>query len=170
MSWSLVSPSRAAIVAQAVEEYTDRGVPKALARQVASLGVLVSALDIVETARANKLAVEAVAGVYFDLGDRLGLEWLRNSARGFAAESHWQRQAVAAIIDDLYGEQRVLTGAVLAAKGRTAVSGAVDKWFDANQSRVARNQRLIDDLRKADIQDLAMLTVANRQIRVLADG
>jgi len=167
---SLVSPSRAAIVSQAAAEYRDQGVPKALAGQVCSLGVLVSALDIVEAARTNKLAVEAVAGVYFELGDRLGLEWLRNSARGFAVESHWQRQAVAAIIDDLYGEQRVLTGAVLAAKGRTAVSGAVDKWFDANQSRVARNQRLIDDLRKADIQDLAMLTVANRQIRVLADG
>ena len=166
----LISPSRAEIVAQAVAEYTGQGVPKALARQVASLGVLVSALDIVETARANKLAVEAVAGVYFDLGDRLGLEWLRNSARGFAADSHWQHQAVAAIIDDLYGEQRVLTGAVLAAKGRTAVSGAVDKWLAANRSPVERNRRLIDDLRKADIQDLAMLTVANRQIRVLAAG
>ncbi|MCH7555691.1 MAG: hypothetical protein IIC08_06855, partial [Proteobacteria bacterium] len=56
------------------------------------------------------------------------------------------------------------------AKGRASVSGAVDKWLDANQSLVARNQRLIDDLRKADIQDLAMLTVANRQIRVLAAG
>ena len=167
---NLVSPSRAAIVSRAAAEYSDQGVPKALAGRVCSLGVLVSALDIVEAARTNKLAVEAVAGVYFELGDRLGLEWLRNSARGFAAESHWQRQAVAAIIDDLYGEQRVLTGAVLAAKGRTAVSGAVDKWFDANQSRVERNARLIDDLRKADIQDLAMLTVANRQIRVLADG
>ena len=167
---NLVSPSRAMIVSQAMAEYSDQGVPKALAGRVASLGVLVSALDIVEAARTNKLAVEAVAGVYFELGDRLGLEWLRNSARGFAAESHWQRQAVAAIIDDLYGEQRVLTGAVLAAKGRTSVSGAVDKWFDSNQSLVGRNQRLIDDLRKADNQDLAMLTVANRQIRVLAAG
>ena len=167
---NLVSKSRAKIVNQSAAVYTDQGVPKALAHRVASLGVLVSALDIVEAARANKLAVEDVAGIYFELGDRLGFEWLRNCARVFAAETHWQRQAVAAIIDDLYGEQRVLTGAVLAAKGRAKLSAAVDKWIGANQSRVDRNQRLIEDLRKTDIQDLAMLTVANRQFRVLAAG
>lgn len=166
----LLSPSRAEIVSHTVAGYTDQGVPKALARKVASLGVLVSALDIIETARANKLAVEAVAGVYFELGDRLGLEWLRNCARRYDADTHWQRQAVAAIIDDLYSEQRTLTGTVLATKGRAIVSAAFDKWIAANQSLVDRNQRLIDDLRKSDHQDLAMLTVANRQIRVLAAG
>ena len=52
------------------------------------------------------------------------------------------------------------------------MSGAVDKWVTAHQGAVDRTRRLINDLRKVDAQDLelAMLTVANRQIRVLSDG
>ena len=46
----------------------------------------------------------------------------------------------------------------------------MNKWVGANRSAVARNERLLADLRKAETQDLAMLTVANRQIRVLAAG
>ena len=73
-----------------------------------------------------------------------------------------------AIVDDLYGQQRTLTSAVLDGNGKGPVNGAVDKWIEAHKPAVERNQRLLDDLRKADTQDLAMLTVANRQIRVLA--
>ena len=74
-----------------------------------------------------------------------------------------------AIVDDLCGQQRALTAAVLAGAGQKSVSGAVGKWIAVHQNAVDRNRRLIDDLRKADAQDLAMLTVANRQIRVLSD-
>ena len=54
--------------------------------------------------------------------------------------------------------------------GAAPVDDAVDKGVGANKPAVERNQRLLDDLRKADAQDIAMLTVANRQIRVLAAG
>ena len=166
----VLSPSRATAMDQAAAAYADRGVPKDVADRVAGLGVLGSALDIVETATRGEMAVEVVGGVYFEVGERLGFDWLRTGARGFGAESHWQRQAIGAIIDDLYGQQRVLTGAVLAAGGTTPVNGAVDAWIDAHGPAVARVRSLLNDLRKAGTQDLAMLTVANRRIRVLAAG
>ncbi|MCH7930888.1 MAG: NAD-glutamate dehydrogenase [Proteobacteria bacterium] len=166
----VLSASRAEALTRAGAQYADQGVPKDLAGRVASLAALASALDIVQAAQSEKLAVEAVGRVYFQLGELLGLDWLRTSARGFNAESHWQRQAVTAIIDDLYGQQRVLTTAVLENNGAAPVDDAVNKWVGANRSAVARNERLLADLRKAETQDLAMLTVANRQIRVLAAG
>ena len=165
---TVLSTSRAKALLRAATRYAECGVPKRLARRVVGLDVLASALDIVPAARRNKLAVEDVGGVYFEVGERLGLDWLRAAAGGFAAESHWQRQAVMAIVDDLYGQQRTLTSAVLDGNGKGPVNGAVDKWIEAHKPAVERNQRLLDDLRKADTQDLAMLTVANRQIRVLA--
>ena len=166
----VLSPSRATAMDQAAASYADRGVPKDVADRVAGLGVLASALDIVETATRGENAVEVVGGVYFEVGERLGFDWLRTGARGFGAKSHWQRQAIGAIIDDLYGQQRVLTGAVLAAGGTAPVKGAVDAWIDAHGPAVARVRRLLNDLREAGTQDLAMLTVANRRIRVLAAG
>ncbi len=49
------------------------------------------------------------------------------------------------------------------------VGGRRKPWLLAC-SAVARNERLLADLQKAETQDLAMLTVGNRQIRVLAAG
>ena len=168
----VLSTFRAKALLRAATRYADRGVPKTLARRVASLYVLAAAPDIVHTAQRNSLAVEAAGDVYFQVGEELGIDWLRSAAAGFGAESHWQRQAVTAIVDDLYGQQRALTAAVIEGSGRKSVSGAVAKWVAAHQGAVDRTRRLIDDLRKADSQDLdlAMLTVANRQIRMLSDG
>ena len=165
---TVLSTSRAKALLRNATRRAESGVPKGLARRVASLDVLASALDIVPAAGRNKLAVEDVGDVYFQVGERLGLDWLRAAAAGFAAESHWQRQAVMAIVDDLYGQQRALTAAALDGNGTGPVAGALDNWIEAHKPAVERNQRLLEDLGKADAQDLAMLTVANRQIRVLA--
>jgi glutamate dehydrogenase len=59
---------------------------------------------------------------------------------------------------------------VLEANGAGPPSGAVDNWVAANRSAVDRNEQLLADLRKAGALDLAMLTVANQQIRALALG
>ena len=152
--------------------YTAKGAPKALAQRIASLDPLAAALDIINAAQRNDLAVEAAGKIYFQVGERLGLDWLRTSARGLSANTHWQRQAVTAIIDDLYVQQRALTSSVIEANGDGdgAVDGVVNGWIDANRAAVGRNEQLLADLRKSGAVDIAMLTVANRQIRVLAAG
>jgi glutamate dehydrogenase len=157
-------------VTKKTQRYTAKGVPKALAQRIASLDPLAAALDIVNAAQRNDLAVEAAGKIYFQVGERLGLAWLRTSARGFSANTHWQRQAVTAIIDDLYVQQRALTSSVIEANGDDAVDGAVNGWIDANRAAVGRNEQLLADMRKSGAVDIAMLAVANRQIRVLAAG
>ncbi|MFQ5783478.1 MAG: NAD-glutamate dehydrogenase [Alphaproteobacteria bacterium] len=164
----MLGENRRSALARAADRFVGDGVPADLARRVAGVDVVASALDIVQAALRRKLAVGDVGRVYFQVGERLGLDWLRASADAFSAKSHWQRQAVAAIVDDLYGQQRALTTAVLENNTKGSVDGAFDKWLAANESAVTRNARLLDDLHKADTLDLAMLTVANRQVRVLA--
>ncbi len=166
----MLGDARLDAVARAAERYTAEGVPEDIARRVAGTDVLASALDIVQAALNRDLAVEDVGCVYFQVGERLGFDWLRATAGGLSAESHWQRQAVTAIVDDLYSQQRALTTAVLEANGAGAVDGAVDEWVSAHRPVVERNEELLADLGKIESVDLAMLTVANRQIRVLAAG
>ncbi len=166
----VLSETRRSALRAVAKSYENDGVPKDLAWGVASLDAMALALDIVEASRRRKLAVADVGGVYFQVGERLGLDWLRASARGFAAESHWQRQAATAIVDELFGQQRALAAAVLEANGAGPPGGAVDNWIAANSAAVDRNDRLLADLRKEGSVDLAMLTVANRQIRALAVG
>ena len=146
----------------------EAGVPETLAREIASLEPLYSGCDIVRIANERKRGVEDVAEIYFAVGHRLGLDWLRRSAAMLPAETEWQGAAAAAVIDDLYVEQSELTMRILADAGRTRdAAAAAERWWTANGRSVSRAECVIADLRAAGNADLAMLTVANREIRGL---
>ena len=130
--------------------------------------VLAAAPDLVRIAERTGRAVEGVASVYFGLGRRFGLEWLRDRAAGAKVDNHWQRQAVAAIIDDLFAHQSALTVRVLESEGDEAA--AVDGWIASRSLVVERVEQLLAELRAQPAVDLAMLAVANRQLRGLIAG
>ena len=149
----------------------EAGVPESLAREVASLEPLYSGCDIVRIATDNKRPVDEVARVYFAVGQRLGLDWLRRSASALPAETEWQSKAAASIVDDLYVQQSALTVRIMerAVRGRDAAA-ASERWWTANERSIARAEGVVADLRAAGSADLAMLTVADREIRALAEG
>ncbi len=149
----------------------EAGVPASLAREIVSLEPLFSGCDIVSIATDNRRSVEEVAQVYFALGHRLSLDWLRRCAAALPAETEWQSKAAASIVDDLYFQQSALTVRIVegAGRGRDAAA-ATERWRKANERFVARAESVVADLRIAGNTDLAMLTVANREIRALAEG
>ncbi|MBI1209064.1 MAG: NAD-glutamate dehydrogenase [Azospirillum sp.] len=147
-------------------ELTRDGVPLELAQRVAALPTLAPATDIIRIAKASHSGVPAVAAVYFTIGHRFGSEWLRRRARKVKTENHWQKQAVAAIVDDLYAHQRQLTSQVLEHPGENAV----EAWIATRRAAVDRLDQLLTDLHAAPTIDLAMLAVANRQLRGLFGG
>jgi glutamate dehydrogenase len=142
-----------------------------LARRLALLPHLIGLAEIVRLAHAVKRDAAGVAPVYFLVGARFGLDWLRQSAghlRGATAQ-HWDKMALAAIVDDLYGHQFALARAVLA-EGEGIAAARIDAWARQRGAAVAQTAKLIDDLRTAGTTDLAMLAVANRQLRALVGG
>ena len=145
--------------------WIEQGVPAELARRVASLGILASALDITRIARLSRRDVPDAARVYFELGHRFGMEWLRAKAAKVKTENHWQKQAVSAIIDDLYGLQSDLTARIL--NDGLSHEAAIATWAGARQGPVDRISQLLTELRGVARVDLAMLAVANRQLRGL---
>jgi glutamate dehydrogenase len=150
--------------------YTAQGVPEELARRIAALPVLASAPDLVRIAERTGREVAGVAAVYFLLGRRFGLEWLRDKASGAKSDNHWQKQAVAAIVDDLFAHQKELTVRVLDATGGLPAEAPVDSWIALRRSVVERVEQLVSELRTQANVDLAMLAVANRQLRGLTAG
>ncbi|MDQ3285356.1 MAG: NAD-glutamate dehydrogenase, partial [Actinomycetota bacterium] len=61
-----------------IMQMVEARVPSELAKRAAILGQMFSALDIVDVAGATGQPLEAVAAVYFTLGDRLTFHWLRD--------------------------------------------------------------------------------------------
>ncbi|ACJ00077.1 NAD-glutamate dehydrogenase [Rhodospirillum centenum] len=148
-------------------ELAAHGVPAALAARIAALPVLASAPDIAQiAAESGRPLVREVAAVYFALGERLGFDWLRDRAAGIVAANHWQRQAVAAIVDDLWSLQARLAARVLAGGdgGRDAL---LDAFAGTCPGPMERLHGLLQELHTSASVDLAMLAVAVRQLRGL---
>jgi glutamate dehydrogenase len=161
----LPAPVLAMVKARQGELEAD-GLPERLAYRVASLGVMAAALDIVRLSRAR--SVEDVARVYFGVGTRFGLERLRNAGSTIAAETPWQKAAVAAVIDDLYQYQSMLASNVI--RDANGARDPVESWLAPRLRVVERVDQLMNDVRAAQSVDLAMLTVASRQLRALVES
>ncbi|WP_114393268.1 NAD-glutamate dehydrogenase [Oleisolibacter albus] len=165
---TLLSEGARTHLAAVTAELVEAGVPAGLAGRIAALPALAGAADIAAIAQECSQPVEAVARAYFGLGDRLGFDTLRERAGAIRTETHWQRQAVGAIIEDLWGLQARLSARVLAGAGG---SGDPIAAFTAQrQGPMDRIQGLLGELRSAASVDLAMLAVAGRQLRGLTAG
>ena len=168
---SLISESDVAELDRRIEEYRAQGAPAGLARQVSCLGLLAPACDIVRISLSNGVSVEAVARAYFQIGSRFGFDWLRRAAGRLPSDTAWDKLAVTAIIDDLFGHQGELTSKVLeAADGKPAAEALIDGWAQTRLPLVNRTDQLLVELRATGSPDFAMLAVANRQLKSMVLG
>jgi glutamate dehydrogenase len=151
-----------------VTAWIEAGVPAQVAQQVASAERLFSALDVAEIAEGASRPLDVTADVHFGVGERLGLEKLRQQIELLPAESHWQALAKIALSDDLADLHRsIALDAVKSGDG-----SAADKlagWEKRNPMAFARARRLVSELGELTAPDLAMLSVALRELRNLVD-
>ncbi|RQO55411.1 NAD-glutamate dehydrogenase [Paucibacter sp. KBW04] len=147
--------------------WVEAGVPQELAQAVLRAESLFAALDIAEIADATQRPLEEVADVHASLGSRLGLARLRQQIDGLPLESYWQTQAKMALGDDLAGLQRAIASDVLSHAGGES-GDKLQAWEQRNGDALERAQRLLGELSEAKGVDLAMLSVALRELRNLA--
>ena len=158
-----------AIWDQACQRYLDAGVPQRLAEQVAGARSLYSALGIIEVARETRIGVETVAHAYFELGERLGLQWFARQLNELEVDNYWQALAREAFRDDMDWQQRALISNVLGyyRRGRS-MPDVVAQWADTNAMHVQRWQNVLTELKSAEREEYAMYTVAVRELFDLA--
>ncbi|MBV9494349.1 MAG: NAD-glutamate dehydrogenase, partial [Acidobacteria bacterium] len=149
-------------------ELVTDGIPETLAHRVASLDVMSSAMDIVRISQKGG-AVEDAASVYFTLGARFGLDRLRTAAQSVAAETPWQKAALSAVVDDLFQYQSILAARVIAESAGNGTE-PVEGWLAKRARAVERVDQTMNELRNSPTLDLAMLTVATRQLRGLVES
>jgi glutamate dehydrogenase len=156
----------------AATRWIEAGVPVPLAGRVAASAALAAAPDIVELAETSRQPLEAVAAVHAAIGEKLALPRLREMIGTLPSDGHWQGLAKGALGDDLASLQRALTAAALQAPaGASAPSAdahtALTHWLTRNAAPLERAQRLVAELAESRSADLAMLSVALRELRNL---
>jgi glutamate dehydrogenase len=147
-------------------EWIGAGVPRALAAVVDDANALASALDITEIAEASRQPLPLTAQVHAGVGQRLGLDRMRQQIELLPADSYWQSLAKLALLDDLVDLQRSI--ARQAVTHQNGDAGAVlDRWEHDNRQALERAGRLLTELQETPGSDLAMLSVALRELRNL---
>jgi len=164
---SMIPQADNALLAERTSGYVDQGVPKELAARVASLALLSPACDIVRIAGTAKIPVEQAGEAYFTIGARFGFDWLRRAAGHLPTDTAWDKLAVTAIIDDLFGHQGELTSRVLSTTENSPSPEMLEDWALPRRPLIARAEQLLAELRASGHPDLAMLAVANRQLKSL---
>jgi glutamate dehydrogenase len=167
----LVDPQHASVRARilgAAQPWVDAGVPDSLAWRVAAGDALVAALDVTELAEATQQPAERVADVLIAVGELLGMPHLQALIDALPAENYWHGMAKTSLTDDLADLQRALAGEALVHASSDDTAATIAAWQASEHGALERAQRLLRELADAPGADLAMLSVALRELRSLA--
>jgi glutamate dehydrogenase len=165
---SLMPPDLSTDTKQRIDRFAHSNVPAPLARALGQIKALSTGCDAVRIANMVKKPVKEVARTYFAVGERYHLDGLRHNANLLYAESAWHQMALSAIIDDLWATQGDITAQLL--KGKETGSAALRAWEDGHAEATGRVAGIAAEIQSYPTVDLAMLTVANRELRALVAG
>ncbi len=159
----VVSPAIRQIMADSEKMLLAGLMPPKLAATVASLPVLASANDIVNISFGGKQDIKSLASVYFGAGDRLGLDWLRQTVGAYVTDDHWQLRVSAGLIDDFLMMQADVTAGILQMQGGNGSPMA--RWSGKYADELKQIERFIHEMKAASRTDLTMLTLASQKLR-----
>ncbi len=147
--------------------WVEKQVPRALARRVALLPVLVDAYGLIALSAQTGKEIETLAALYFGFEKRLGFGWLRHPALSAATQTPWQQAALTSVLRDLSAHHNRLT-AELAGRKDLDASPALAAWSAQNTARLDPYDALITEGKAGGAPDLALLSLANEALEGLS--
>jgi glutamate dehydrogenase len=145
----------------------DQGVPRPLARDHVYRASLVNAPDIVDVSNRTDREVDAVARVFFLVGETFQIGWLEDQVRRLSPSSRWHRLAVQALGDELLVLRRELAERIIIEGEGLPPDVAVGSFVAGRGPAEARLKRFMQRLVRDGADDVESLLVAARQIRSL---
>ena len=147
------------------------GVPAWLAAGVAGMPSMIAVFDIIEAARTSNRRPDEVMTIYFRLGARIKLNWLRDRIIDLPRTDLWEALARAAMRDDLYSLHRLMTQDVLEIGGAdSACEEAIQAWEQRNQRALERYLAILDNIKASRSYNTTTLPVALREVRNVIRG
>ncbi|MDI3263012.1 MAG: NAD-glutamate dehydrogenase [Fulvimonas sp.] len=153
---------------QASEEaWRSRGMPEPLARRLAALAQLRPALDMVEVAERSGRPEAAVAQVFYELGEALDLEWLREQIEALPVEGRWHAQARGSLLDELNHQHRALAQQVLSQPLGEGQTSPVQAWLQRDDPTLRYTRGMLAEILTQHV-DYPIASVAVRRLAQLA--
>jgi glutamate dehydrogenase len=149
------------------EKWEGLGLPADLALRLARMPELRAALDMAEVAQQSGQPMEKVAGVFFELGEVLDLEWLRDQIEALPVEGHWHAQARGSLLDELNHQHRGLALQVLSLTGARTDVSPVQAWLQRDDPSLQYTRSMLAEILTQNA-DYPIASVAVRRLAQLA--
>lgn len=149
------------------EKWEGLGLPAELALRLARMPELRAALDMVEVAQQSGQPIEKVAAVFYELGEALDLEWLRNQIEALPVEGHWHAQARGSLLDELNHQHRALSLQVLNLSGDSKDVSPVQAWLQRDDATLQYTRSMLAEILTQNA-DYPIASVAVRRLAQLA--
>jgi glutamate dehydrogenase len=163
----LDQPDREAFDA-AVDYHKEQHVPEKLAVSIASCNALFTALDIVDATHKHELDLSDMAKTYYQLGNRLELNWIREMINTYAVNDQWDELARAGFRDDIDRIQRKLSVHVLTMKMKDGVERNIDEridyWLNKHAFISKRWLTLVAEIKSSDSVGFVTYSVVLREL------
>jgi glutamate dehydrogenase len=152
--------------------YSEAGVPLSLARRVAAMDPMASSFDIAEIARKSDFNIKIIAKIYFEVGTRFDLKWLRSRVSSINVDTYWKKLSLKTILEDLYYYQMKLTKQIVdfscLDKDSCPAEASLDYWIKNNNVIAQRYDSFISELKEEQFNiDLPMFVVALNRVKAL---
>ena len=165
----VITPEHRGTIEETIAQYVEAGVDNNLATRCSTMRAMYSALDIVEVASGCSMDVQDAARSYFEIGHELQLAWLREQVAILEGD-YWHHLAVESIRTDLFRFQRLITAEAVS-QGSDDIGSAREEnlsaWRQNHENDIARATKVVSEIREAPQMNLAMFTVALREIENL---
>ena len=162
---SVITPQHRAAIDSTITKYVEAGVEEELATRCATMRAIYPGLDIVKVAsNANKDVLDT-ARIYFEVGHELKLFWLREQVSSLQGD-YWQQLAVDGVRSDLFRYQRMITAEAIS-NSDADHDEMLPAWQREHEADIARASKVVAEIRDASQLNLAMITVAMREIENL---
>jgi len=149
------------------EKWEGLDMPPALAARLAGLPDLRAALDMVEVAERSGQPIARVAAVFYELGEALDLEWLRDQIEALPVEGHWHAQARGSLLDELNHQHRALALQVLSMPGAGNAASPVRAWLERDDPTLKHTRAMLAEILTQNA-DYPIASVAVRRLAQLA--
>ncbi|WP_266159343.1 NAD-glutamate dehydrogenase, partial [Dyella silvatica] len=149
------------------EKWEGLGLPADLGLRLARLPVMRAMLDMVEVSQQSGKPVDKVASVFYQLGEALDLEWLRDQVEALPVEGHWHAQARGSLLDELTHQHRALALQVLTLAGDRTDISPVQLWLERDDPTLKYTRGMLAEILTQNA-DYPIASVAVRRLAQLA--
>ena len=149
------------------EKWVGLGISSELALRLARIPELRAMLDIVEVAQQSGQPIAKVAGVFYELGESLDLEWLRSQIEALPVEGAWHAQARGSLLDELNHQHRALALQVLSLTGASKDISPVQAWLQRDDATLKYTRNMLAEILTQNA-DYPIASVAVRRLAQLA--